>query len=64
MIKPKKKTIMGLNNGAMLQYFEKEYNKYVNRARNPQKFSQNLMDEIMDAKTSINMKTYGNGYKY
>jgi hypothetical protein len=60
----RKKTIMGLNNGAMLQYFEKEYNKYVNRARNPQKFSQNLMDEIMDAKTSINMKTYGNGYKY
>ena len=60
----RKKAMVGMNNGALMQEFKNNYVKYVNLARQPNKLNQNLMDEIMDIKTSFNMKWHGKDFKY
>ena len=60
----RKKAMLGMNNGAFLKEFENKYIKHVNLARQPNKLNQNIMDEIMDIKTSHNVKWYGKDFKY
>lgn len=60
----KKKIMLGLNNGSLLQDYEKNHVKYTNLARQPNKINQNLMNEMLNTAKSANLSTYGKSYKY